>query len=192
MIALIGSMLRARLVQAMIIALLGTVTIGVAVAVPAFIAAGDNSVIAGELAHAPATQLDMHAATSFKLGGNTAQPDGTFARNVPADFALPGFDVTFSASTDVSVTGKTYAYPRLQFRQNQCDHIVIVVGRCAESTGEVMVNRDLARREGLSVGEWLTRRIIAELFASDLGLTPKPADETQPPVPLRGSEAGQP
>jgi uncharacterized protein YkwD len=33
---------------------------------------------------------------------------------------------------------------------------------------------------------------VAELFASDLGLKPKPADETQIPVPLRGSEAGQP
>jgi uncharacterized protein YkwD len=33
---------------------------------------------------------------------------------------------------------------------------------------------------------------VAELFASDLGLKPKPAEETQPPVPLRGSEAGQP
>jgi uncharacterized protein YkwD len=33
---------------------------------------------------------------------------------------------------------------------------------------------------------------VAELFASDLGLKPKPAGETQPPVPLRGSETGQP
>jgi uncharacterized protein YkwD len=33
---------------------------------------------------------------------------------------------------------------------------------------------------------------VAELFASDLGLKPKPAGETQIPVPLRGSEAGQP
>ena len=32
---------------------------------------------------------------------------------------------------------------------------------------------------------------VAELFASDLGLKPKPADETQAPVPLRGSEAGR-
>ena len=31
---------------------------------------------------------------------------------------------------------------------------------------------------------------VAELFASDLGLKHKTADEAQPPVPLRGSEAG--
>jgi uncharacterized protein YkwD len=33
---------------------------------------------------------------------------------------------------------------------------------------------------------------VAELFASDLGLKPKPAGEAQPPVPLRGSEADTP
>ena len=33
---------------------------------------------------------------------------------------------------------------------------------------------------------------VAELFASDLGLKSKPADEAQPPVPLRGSEADTP
>ena len=33
---------------------------------------------------------------------------------------------------------------------------------------------------------------VAELFASDLGLKPKPAGETQPPGPLRGSEAAPP
>jgi uncharacterized protein YkwD len=33
---------------------------------------------------------------------------------------------------------------------------------------------------------------VAELFASDLGLKRKPADEPQSEVPLRGSEAGPP
>jgi uncharacterized protein YkwD len=33
---------------------------------------------------------------------------------------------------------------------------------------------------------------VAELFASDLGLKRKSIDDAQPPVPLRGSEAGPP
>ncbi len=33
---------------------------------------------------------------------------------------------------------------------------------------------------------------VAELFASDLGLKHRPADQAEPPVPLRGSEASPP
>lgn len=152
MIGLIGSMLRARRLQAVIVALIATVTIGVAVAVPAFIAAGDNAVIASEVAHAPADQLDVHASSSYKLTGSFDQPENGFANTVPKQFALPGFDVTFSTNTDVSVAGRTFAYPRLEFRQNACDHVVIVSGRCAVGTGEVMIDMDLAKREALTAG----------------------------------------
>ncbi len=156
MIALIASMLRLRRFQAAMLAALATLAFAAAVAIPAFIDAVNQSVIATEVGHASSGEQVIEAVRRFAATGPRQRPDTTFATTVPSDMAEPSLSVVYADETDVLVTGKIETAPRLQFRQNVCDHVVLAAGRCPTGTNEVMISASLAASESLGAGDLLS------------------------------------
>jgi putative ABC transport system permease protein len=158
MIALLGTMLRARRFQAVLLTLLASIAFGTAFAVPAFLAAVDRSVIANELAHAPKDDRLVDAATSVSDGTpEGGAPDSQFPTTAPGALQQPSLDVVYAQETDVLIVGKAiYRAPRLQFRQDMCGHVTMASGRCPVGSAEVIIDTTLARDDSLSVGDTIS------------------------------------
>ena len=158
MIALLGTMLRARRFQAVLLTLLASIAFGTAFAVPAFLAAVDRSVIANELAHAPKDDRLVDAAAT--VSGGTPEggaPDSQFPATVPGALQQPSLDVVYAQETDVLIVGKaSYRLPRLQFRQDMCSHVTMASGRCPVGSAEVIINTTLAHDDSLVVGDTIS------------------------------------
>ena len=194
MIELIRAMVRARRLQTLTIVLLATITIGAAVSVPAFLTVVDDSVIQSEVANASVSELDVFATQRYQLTSQAVPASTDFGRQMTAMLAGPGFTGTFSATTDAAVAGKTMTFPQLEFRQDQCVHVVITAGRCPVGTAEIMIDPKLVRDAGLAVGQtatltyaykdpkdaaWLPAPLYIPLTVSVVGIY-RPRDATEP------------
>ncbi len=166
MIALVVSMLRTRRVSAVMLALLATVAFAAAYAIPAFLAAADRSVISDELQHATVDQQVIEATNSYKAQSTWQRPDSAFAGKLPQTMAEPSLSIVYADQFDVMMLGKVKAAPRMQFRQNVCDHVTLVSGRCPTGTGEVMIGASLAASESLAAGS------VIPIEYADVGVSP--------------------
>jgi putative ABC transport system permease protein len=150
-IGLVLAAVRARPAQALTVVLLAAFVTASAVAVPAYLAVADRSVIANEWAAASVAERTVRAASTVELRD---QRDRTFETDVPARLSGSGFTTVFAAETDVHLTGGTaVANPRFVFRQDVCAHLVLTSGRCPVGSDEVMLGEAMARLFGLRVGQ---------------------------------------
>lgn len=152
MTTLIGLMLRVRRFQAILVTIIATIAIGTAVALPAFLATADREIIAADIAHAPPRDHLIEASRRFSGGSVDDAPDGQFAQDMPDSLAVPGFAYTYGVSTDVTIDAPTITTPMLQFRQDECAHIVMVSGRCPVGNAEAVVDAALAKEASLRIG----------------------------------------
>jgi putative ABC transport system permease protein len=153
MTSLITSMLRVRGFQAIVLTLLAALGFAGAVAIPAFLTAANESVISTEIDHATTNEQVIEAARRFTATAPWARPDSTFAGFVPQSMTEPDLSVVYADETDVMLLGPVQVAPRLVFRQDVCDHVVLTAGRCPVGTNEVMISAEQASKESLTAGD---------------------------------------
>jgi putative ABC transport system permease protein len=151
-IALVLAMVRARPAQAFVAFVLATFAVAAAVSAPVYLAAADRAVVAADVAGAAPTErvVNVHAAPR---GG-----DNTFEHVAPQAFAIPGFTGVFSAEWDGYMDGTLTVAPRMVYRDDVCDHVKMVSGRCFATIGEIIVSPDTAKTLGVGLGSSVPTR----------------------------------
>jgi hypothetical protein len=151
MIALVLSMLRARLGRALTALALAVVAVAAAVAGPAFMAAADRSVIADELSQATPAEQALETQQTIELGDSR---DRTFESGAPALLSGPGLTPVFAAEFDAYLQGPVKGgTPRLVFRDGVCAHVRMVQGRCPVGTNEIMLGEATSALIGVHSGQ---------------------------------------
>ena len=154
MIALVTAALAARRVQALLLMALAALTTAAASAAPAFLTLADRSVTVAEIQAAPPVQRSTEIETTATVGTPELNGFFDFARQA---LRMPGFSSAAGTETDVLAVGPAGAgAPRLAYREGACAHLVLLAGRCAEATGEVMLTRDSASKLGVRIGSVFT------------------------------------
>ncbi|MFC7279283.1 hypothetical protein ACFQS1_35425 [Paractinoplanes rhizophilus] len=156
MIRLVLSMVWIRRGQSLTLALLALLAVAAAVAAPAYLAAADRAVAAGQIATAtPAERGIVLSSGQDDRGGNNGNPDFS---NVGAALAgLPGFEYRYSAEFPaIGIEPDNVIPSRVVFRQDACGHLRIVTGRCLIGEGEAILGAETARRAGLAAGDAVT------------------------------------
>jgi hypothetical protein len=151
MIGLIVAALRSRPASAVTLAILALVATAAAAAGPAYLYPVDQAVFAHAAAAAtPAQRTVSLSAILDRSNGELSGPElGNVAR---ALVGLPGFrEVSASEFPVVGLSGPNDP-DRLLYRQDACDHLIIVDGRCLAGAGETLVGEATARRLGLRPG----------------------------------------
>jgi putative ABC transport system permease protein len=174
MITLVLSMIRARPAQALVVFLLATFAVAASVSAPAYEKSADRAVVAGVVA---AASLDQH--TVQVRYATTDDNDTRFEEQAPQAFRIPGFNSIFSAEYDGFIDGKLNIAPRMVYRDDVCQHIRIVQGRCFATTAEIVVSPSTAKTVGAGVGSTVTAR--QSFFDPQMGWSP---DSTAEPVQL--------
>ncbi|GAA1749755.1 FtsX-like permease family protein [Luedemannella helvata] len=151
MIALVLAMLRARRAQALTVLLLCAFTTGAAVAGPASLHAVDAAIVAHETADASATERMLTLGSVSSEGVNTS---GEFSQFVPAVLQMPAFDQVYAI--EISMFGFGSGISRVIFREDNCAHLTIERGRCAQGNYEVVIGARTAQRTGLGPGSKVT------------------------------------
>lgn len=158
MISLILSMVWSRRTQAATLALLSLFAVAAAVAAPAFLAAAEQAVAAGQVATASPDELGLSidALEDQRSGGGDAGAP-TFSDIGPVLADLPGFDYVYSAEFPTIGIEATHAVrTRFVYRQKTCEHLVMATGRCLIAVGEVILGERTARRLHLVAGDSVT------------------------------------
>ncbi|MGI8535363.1 MAG: FtsX-like permease family protein [Mycobacteriales bacterium] len=134
------------------ILLVAAVTVATAAAGPIWRRAAGESVLSDHLAEArgiaSAAEISMSGSVASAPGrplGTTVQQALASAPTMPFSTALRSID-----NDDGLADGETKA--RLAWRENACQHVRLVAGRCPQASGEVMVSRRSAAQEGWRVG----------------------------------------
>ncbi|WP_433366539.1 FtsX-like permease family protein [Actinoplanes sp. CA-142083] len=156
MIRLVLAMVWTRRGQSLTLALLALLAVAAAVASPAYLAAADRAVAAGQIATAsPAERGIVLSSGQDERGGNNGNPDFS---NVGAALAgLPGFEYRFSAEFPaIGIEPDNVIASRVVFRQDACGHLRIVTGRCLIGEGEAILGAETAKRAGLAAGDAIT------------------------------------
>ena len=155
MIAVILGTLRARWGQAVTLAVLAVVAAGSAVVGPAYLHGVDRAGADHAVATATVAERSLTLTASVQAGRFTNGPD--FARIGTALVAMPGFTSVFSSEVNVlGLERSQIAASALLYRQNTCDHLTMVAGRCLAGGGEIVVGEHTAARLALSPGDRLT------------------------------------
>ncbi|WP_433218705.1 hypothetical protein ACQP00_13195 [Dactylosporangium sp. CS-047395] len=154
MISLLLSMLRARRGQAVVLALLALFAVAAAVAAPAYLQAVDRSIVAGQVATAPARERSL----TITARVNLRQDDGfDFADVASGLVELPGFEQVYGQEFPaVGIEPDRVRASRVTYRQDVCAHLTIVAGRCVAGAGDVVLGERTAARLGLGPGDPIT------------------------------------
>ncbi|HEY1489201.1 MAG TPA: hypothetical protein VGF84_24055 [Micromonosporaceae bacterium] len=154
MIALIGTMIRERRLQAITLTLLASVAFAAAFGLPAYLGAVDSSSIATELGHASTTEHLVEMVDDVSVKSGEARTN-SFGVTVPQQMAASSLSIGYAEQTDVFVLGpgKPTPVPVFEYRQDACDHVVILTGRCPTGGGEVMIDANLERASGVHAGQ---------------------------------------
>ncbi|MEV6633027.1 FtsX-like permease family protein [Actinoplanes sp. NPDC051470] len=156
MIALVLAMLWSRRGQALTVALLTLLGVAAAVAAPAWLRATDRAVAAGQVEVAPG------AMKTFTLTQSEPDQRALVGQSRPQNLedtrgallGLPGFSYVSAAEypalgVDPDITRRT----QFVYRQNVCEHLEIVAGRCLSGEGDVVIGAATAKRLDLKVGQ---------------------------------------
>ncbi|MFF5294425.1 hypothetical protein [Paractinoplanes globisporus] len=156
MISLVLAMVWTRRGQSLTLALLALLAVAAAVASPAYLAAADRAVAAGQIATAtPAERGIVLSAAQDDRIGNDGNPGFSDVGAALAD--LPGFDYRYSAEVPaIGIEPDNRNASRVVFRQDACPHLRIVAGRCLIGEGEVVIGTATARRLRLAAGAAIT------------------------------------
>ncbi|GLY05738.1 FtsX-like permease family protein [Actinoplanes sp. NBRC 101535] len=160
MISLVLAMTWARRGQAITLALLTLLAVASAVAAPAYLLAVDRAVAAGQVATAAPNELGMviSARQNDRDEGDGGSSTGLqFAEVGQALVQLPGFHYVYSAEFPaIGVEPDPQRASRLVFRQETCEHVTLLSGRCLIGAGDVLVGERTADRLDLAPGDPIT------------------------------------
>ncbi|WP_127509240.1 FtsX-like permease family protein [Actinoplanes solisilvae] len=163
MIALVLAMVWARRGQAVTVALLALFGVAAAVAAPAYLRAADRAVAAGQVATATPAELAVGIRAvegdrrTVEPGADVPGPD--LERDGSALGTLPGFDTVYSMEYPTIGIEPTVDYAtKMVARQNVCDHLRIVAGRCLIGESDIVLGERTARRLELTPGDSITMR----------------------------------
>ena len=155
MIALVLAMVWTRRGQSVTLALLALFAVAAAVASPAYLAATDRAVAAGQIA--TATPAELGVVLSAEQDDRMSDGVPGFSNIGAALVDLPGFDYVYSAEYPaIGIEPDDTIASRVAFRQDVCAHLRIVTGRCLIGEGDALVGADTARRLGLAAGDAIT------------------------------------
>ena len=156
MISLVLAMVWTRRGQSLTLALLALLAVAAAVASPAYLAAADRAVAAGQIATAtPAERGIVLSSAQDDRIANNGNPDFSDIGAALAD--LPGFDYRYSAEYPaIGIETGNVTASRVVFRQDACAHLRIVAGRCLIGEGEVLTGAETAKRLRLAAGQAIT------------------------------------
>ncbi|MFI5892522.1 FtsX-like permease family protein [Actinoplanes sp. NPDC051513] len=156
MIRLVLAMVWIRRGQSLTLALLALLAVAAAVASPAYLAAADRAVAAGQIATAtPAERGIVLSSAQDDRAGNNGNPE--FSNVGAALGGLPGFEYRFSAEFPaIGIEPDNVIASRVVFRQDACTHLRIVTGRCLIGEGEAILGAATAERAGLAAGDAVT------------------------------------
>jgi putative ABC transport system permease protein len=155
MINVLLAMIWSRRGQAVTLAVLALIAVAASVAAPAYLLAVERAVAQGQVETADIDELRLQiravndAATAEETGGtvDVASAGATLDE-------MAGFSYVYSLEMPAVGIEPTDLYAsRLVFRQNVCDHLVLVTGRCANGEGDVLIGADSAERLKLAAGD---------------------------------------
>jgi hypothetical protein len=149
-IGLIWSMVVARRGPAVVLLLLSVFATGAAVAGPVYLAAVDQAGSAAVVADSPRRERTVSLGT---LLAEPATEDVRFDALASSLLTLSGFTRVYSAQFGVlGIEVGDTQLSSLVFREDVCQHLTLVRGRCALTSGEVLVGESTAERRGLDPG----------------------------------------
>ena len=187
MIGLVLAMLWSRRGQALTVALLTMLGVAAAVAGPAWLRATDRAVAAGQVEVAPGTlktfTLSQDQPDQRALIGAPRQQSLEDTRS--ALLGLPGFSYVSAAEfpavgIEPDITRRT----QFVYRQNACEHLRIIDGRCLSGEGDVVIGERTAKRLGIKPGQSIVMA-FAVLVRAD-GDTFYAADGVKKPLLVAG------
>jgi len=155
-ISVVLAMLRVRWRRALAVGLLAAFTVGVAAAVPACLAVADQAMVADEYAHASTDERTISEDISLRddsIGDQDLATTETRRLSTPWSRTIFGLDIDVSTASGPPASKPSAAVPKLVFRQDYCDHLVLTAGRCPVAVREVLLDTDLAGLLGVSAGD---------------------------------------
>ena len=155
MIPVVLAMLWSRRGQAVTLALLAMLAVVSAVAAPAYLLAVERAVAAGQIATADSDELSL-----LVRAANDAQVQQETGERVDIGAAgymlkeMSGFSYTYAVEMPVVGIEESDGYSsRLVFRQDVCEHLRILSGRCLAGEGDVLLGETTARQLKASAGD---------------------------------------
>ncbi|MFF5081532.1 ABC transporter permease [Actinoplanes sp. NPDC000266] len=161
MISLVLAMVWNRRGQALVIALLSLFGVAAAVAAPAYLRAADRAVAAGQVETSLPSERAVEL-TTLRLDHRRDPPgseptDIDLTRTGDALTGLAGFTYVYSAEyPTLGIEPDDRDRTRFVYRQDACAHLTMTAGRCAISSGDVVLGAETGRRLGLEPGDSIT------------------------------------
>ncbi len=168
MVGLTFALLRSQWVQALTVFALAALAVAAAVAAPVYVDMAGRAIAAQDIAAAPINQRVVLAADDLQV--KAAPGDATqqalvdssrrrdFEHVAPPLMQTPGFDTAFAvgypAFVESTVDITTEKNGSLEYRENFCEHVVLVAGRCVAGPGEALVSE--GRGYAVSATTWVT------------------------------------
>ncbi|MGI5242178.1 hypothetical protein [Dactylosporangium sp. CA-139066] len=153
MIGLLWDMVRGRRAQFALSLVLAALATAAAVATPACLGTVEEQIVAGHLAAASTVERTV------ELAATVPRLDVGFEQSATPRLAGPGLTQVFSSEITMIPAGPEKAPPadsrRVGYRQDLCDHVVVVAGRCLMGAMEVVVNERAAAGLGVRLGDAL-------------------------------------
>ncbi|HTJ33571.1 MAG TPA: hypothetical protein VL738_10110 [Dactylosporangium sp.] len=153
MIGLLWDMVRGRRGQFVLTLLLAALATAAAVATPAYLGTVEEQIVAGHLAAASTVERTV------ELAATVPRLDVGFEQSATPRLAGPGLTQVFSAEITMIPAGPEKVLPadsrRVGYRQDLCDHVIVVAGRCLMGAMEVVVNERAATGNGVRLGDAL-------------------------------------
>ncbi|WP_426509101.1 hypothetical protein ACPPVO_00365 [Dactylosporangium sp. McL0621] len=142
MTGLLWDMVRGRRGQFGLTLVLAALATAAAVASPAYLGAVEAQIVAGRFAAASTVERTV------ELAATVPRLDVGFERDATPRLAGPGLTQVFSAEITMIPAGPDKVPPadsrRVGYRQDLCDHVVVVAGRCLMGGMEVVVTERAA------------------------------------------------
>jgi putative ABC transport system permease protein len=158
MIALVLTMVWNRRGQATVLALLALFGVTAAVAAPAFLRATDRAVAAGQVATAQPSELSLEILAQQRDHRQEAPgsptSDANLATTGGALTNLPGFKYVYAVEfPTVGLDPDDRNRTRFVYRQQVCQHLTIVAGRCLAGESDLVLGAQMAERLHVKAGD---------------------------------------
>ncbi|MEV6848550.1 FtsX-like permease family protein [Actinoplanes sp. NPDC051411] len=158
MIALVLTMVWNRRGQATVLALLALFGVTAAVAAPAFLRAADRAVAAGQVANAQPSELSLEILSQQLDHRHDAPGTPTSDVSLPNTGAaltnMPGFKYVYAVEyPTVGLDPNDQNRTRFVYRQQVCEHVTIVAGRCLAGESDLVIGAETAARLHVKAGD---------------------------------------
>ncbi|MBB2942709.1 hypothetical protein FB565_002422 [Actinoplanes lutulentus] len=178
MINVVLAMIWSRRGQAVTLALLAMLAVVSSVAAPAYLLAVERAVAKGQIETADLDELrfQLRAASDATAADQTGATVDISSAGAALD-AMTGFSFIYSEEMPAVGLEPNDMFPsRVVFRQDVCEHLVLVAGRCVSGEGDVLIGAASAKRLMLKPGD------AFELRAAQI------KGDTRPPTWVAGAE----